>query len=102
MDLGLQKKVALVAASSKGLGRAIAEELANEGTMLMLCARGEAALEATRKRLEAIGARVEAEAADLTESADVDRVVAVANENFGRIDSVSLSKMASTACPISW
>ena len=40
MDLGLAGKVALVAASSKGLGRAVAEELAAEGAHLVMCARG--------------------------------------------------------------
>ncbi len=86
MDFGLENKVALVAASSKGLGRAVAEELANEGAVLMLCARGEAALEAAREQLEAAGRRVEAETADLTVPADVDRVVDTANARLGRID----------------
>ena len=44
MELGLQGKVALVAASSKGLGRAVAHELAAEGAALIMCARGEEAL----------------------------------------------------------
>jgi 3-oxoacyl-[acyl-carrier protein] reductase len=44
MDLGLKGKVALVAASSRGLGRAVAEELGSEGVDLVLCARGVAAL----------------------------------------------------------
>jgi 3-oxoacyl-[acyl-carrier protein] reductase len=39
MDLGLKNKVALVAAASRGLGRAVAEELAAEGASLVLCAR---------------------------------------------------------------
>ena len=39
MDLGLKDKVALVAAASRGLGRAVAEELAAEGASLVLCAR---------------------------------------------------------------
>jgi 3-oxoacyl-[acyl-carrier protein] reductase len=40
MDLGIRGKVALVAASSKGLGRASAEVLAGEGVELVHCARG--------------------------------------------------------------
>ena len=47
MDLGIRGRVALVAASSKGLGRAIAEELAAEGANLVICARGEDALRQT-------------------------------------------------------
>lgn len=86
MEFGLQDKVALVCASSKGLGRAVAAELANEGARLVLCARGEADLRLTRDSLQAAGAVVHAEVADLTEPADVDRVVAAANTQFGRID----------------
>ncbi len=39
MDLGLKGKTALVAASSRGLGRAVADELAREGANLVICAR---------------------------------------------------------------
>ncbi len=39
MDLGIKGKVAFVAAASRGLGRAVAEELAAEGASLVLCAR---------------------------------------------------------------
>ena len=44
MDLGLRGKVALVAAASKGLGRAVAEELAAEGAKLAICSRNAARL----------------------------------------------------------
>jgi len=87
MDLGLTGKAALVAASSKGLGRAVAEELAAEGADLVLCARGEADLrEAATAIGERAGVRIIAEAADLSEPADVARVLRAANEAFGRID----------------
>ena len=39
MDLGLGGRVAIVAAASKGLGRAVAEELAREGAEVAICAR---------------------------------------------------------------
>ena len=47
MDLGLTGKVAVVVASSKGLGRAAAEELVREGVRVVICARGAEALEET-------------------------------------------------------
>ncbi len=47
MELGLKNKVALVAASSRGLGKAIAWGLAFEGTKLVICARGKDVLEKT-------------------------------------------------------
>ena len=52
MDLGLNGKIALVAAASKGLGRAVAEELAAEGASLVLCARGNDELQATCVAIE--------------------------------------------------
>jgi NAD(P)-dependent dehydrogenase (short-subunit alcohol dehydrogenase family) len=61
MDLGLRDKVALVAAASKGLGRAVAEELAAEGARLVICARGQDALAETRESIiKRTGAEVRA------------------------------------------
>ena len=45
MELGLEGKTALVAASSRGLGRAVAEEMAREGANLVICARTVAPLD---------------------------------------------------------
>ena len=86
MDLGLSGKVALVAASSRGLGRAVAEELAREGARLILCARGEPALRETADAIRASGAEVEAIAADVSRPAEVARVVDAGMRRFGRID----------------
>jgi 3-oxoacyl-[acyl-carrier protein] reductase len=85
MDLGLRDRVALVAASSKGLGRAIAEELAAEGAQLVLCARGETALLETAAALRARGARVEAVVADLAQDG-ARQVVETAIDRCGRVD----------------
>ena len=51
MDLGIRNRVAMVAASSRGLGRAVAEALAAEGASLALCARNEKVLAATAEQI---------------------------------------------------
>lgn len=87
MDLGIRGKVALVAASSKGLGRAVAEELAAEGVNLVLCARGEEALGQTAQSIrQASGVDVVHVAADVSQQAGLERVVGAALERFGRVD----------------
>ncbi|NUO64503.1 MAG: SDR family oxidoreductase [Gemmatimonadaceae bacterium] len=87
MDLGLNGKVALVAASSKGLGRAVAEELAAEGCDLVMCARGKEALEEAASSIRASSKRkVVALSADLSKPEDVSQVAARALNEFGRVD----------------
>jgi len=87
MDLGLKGKVALVAAASRGLGRAVAEELGAEGASLVLCARGAEALQATRDQIATTtGAAVLALPADVTQPEDVARLITAGQTQFGRID----------------
>ena len=87
MDLGLRGKVALVSASSKGLGRAIAEELAAEGANLVVCARGEEALRQTAESIrKSSGVTVVDVAADVSEQSGIDRVAKAALDKFGKVD----------------
>lgn len=87
MDFGIRGKVALVAASSKGLGRAVAEELATEGVDLVMCARGADTLRATAETIrQNARVRVIDVAADVSKSADIERVVKAALDEFGRVD----------------
>ena len=87
MDLGLEGKVALVAAASKGLGKASALALAREGARVTICARTEADLEAAAAEIRReTGAEVLAVPADLASAAGVSAVVAATVERFGGVD----------------
>ncbi|HUI41637.1 MAG TPA: SDR family oxidoreductase [Terriglobia bacterium] len=87
MDLGLKDRVALVAASSQGLGKAAALGLAREGAKLALCARTEATLAATAEEIRReTGAEVLARAVDVTVDEQVRRFVQATLDHFGRLD----------------
>lgn len=87
MDLALAGKVALITGGSKGIGKAIARELAVEGVHVALCARSREELEAAAKDLaEDTGGRVLAVVGDTTEQASVAQVVHETVETFGRLD----------------
>jgi len=86
MDLGLKDKVAIVTGSSRGIGRAIALALAEEGCHVVLSARGEERLRQTEAEVSAKGVRALGVVADLTKAEDVERLVAEAARTFGRID----------------
>ncbi len=88
MELGLEGRVAVVAASSKGLGRAAADALAEEGARLVICGRGEEALANAAEALRSRGAKVVPVRADVTDRATPARLVAAALEEFGRLDVV--------------
>jgi len=88
MDLGLEGRVAVVAGSSKGLGRAAAEALADEGVRLVISGRRDDVLRNTEETLRSRGAEVVAVCADVTESAAPQQLVTVALDRFGRLDIV--------------
>ncbi len=87
MDLGIAGRVALVTASSKGLGKASAMALAEEGCKVVICARGEDALRATEKELAA-HTEVLAIVDDVTEPDAPRRLVEATAERFGSVDIV--------------
>jgi len=87
MDLGLKGKVAIVAAASTGLGRAVAEELAREGAQVAICARGAERLKQSSAEIEKeTSARVFFEALDVTDGASVAAFVEAVEKRFGRVD----------------
>lgn len=86
MDLGLRDRVAIVAAGSKGLGRAIAGALAAEGAAVVVCARGREALDGACREIEAAGGRCHGVVADVSFPADVSAVVDAAQRVYGRVD----------------
>ncbi len=87
MDLGLKGKIAFVAAASKGLGRAVAEELAAEGASLILCARNAETLNRVSEQIaKKSGVAVLPVVADVSNTQDVEKAVQAGIEKFGRID----------------
>jgi 3-oxoacyl-[acyl-carrier protein] reductase len=87
MELGLRGKVALVAASSQGLGYAIAHELAAEGASLVMCARGEERLQAAARAIAAAtGASALPVVTDVSRHEEVRRLADTAFRQFGRVD----------------
>src|SRR5580704_6883475 len=86
MNLGLANRVAIVAAASKGLGRAVAEELAREGARVAICARSTSELEQAAAHIQkSTGRDVFHQSVDVTNPAAVSHLVA-AVERFGRLD----------------
>jgi 3-oxoacyl-[acyl-carrier protein] reductase len=86
MDLGLKGKIALVAAASKGLGKAAAAALAGEGAAVAICSRS-AAIERTAEEIrERTDAEVLSVRADLTKADDISHLVEETFKHFGKID----------------
>ncbi|HET9130556.1 MAG TPA: SDR family NAD(P)-dependent oxidoreductase, partial [Terriglobia bacterium] len=86
MDFGIAGKVALVCASSEGLGKASALALAKEGAKLVICSRRKNAVRATAQEIRDLtGAEVVALVADVSKAADCKRLVRDSVRRFGTI-----------------
>ncbi|MEN3536408.1 glucose 1-dehydrogenase [Microbispora sp. ZYX-F-249] len=79
-------KVVLVTGAGSGVGRAVARGFAREGAVVVAASRNPQALEQTVKLIEAEGGRAAALAVDVTDSADVARLVREIVTRFGRLD----------------
>ncbi len=82
----LQGKVVLITGASQGLGRALALAFAREGARVATNSRSEVSIRPVAEEAESLGAEVLALAADVSRSADVERLVSAATERFGHID----------------
>jgi NAD(P)-dependent dehydrogenase (short-subunit alcohol dehydrogenase family) len=87
MELGIDGKRAIVTGASRGIGKAIARALLDEGARVMICARDEAVLAATGDELGAVG-DVRHRRADMAVPSDVTGLVEAAVDAFGGLDIV--------------
>src|SRR5438477_13052196 len=87
MDLGLRNRVALVAASSQGLGLATAEAFAAEGCRVAMCARNQQALAANAERIrKQHKVEVFTDPFDITDAGAAQPFDATVDQQFGTVD----------------
>ena len=87
MDLELGGKVAFVTGASRGIGRAVAEQLAREGADVVITGRTAEPLETAAKQITAAtGSTIFPMAGDMSVTADVERCVDATLARFGKID----------------
>jgi 3-oxoacyl-[acyl-carrier protein] reductase len=87
MELGLKNRVAFVAASSQGLGKSVALELAQEGANLIICGRSKEHLEKTKQEIEnQVNKKIPALAGDLSIADERQQIIQSALEVYGTID----------------
>jgi NAD(P)-dependent dehydrogenase (short-subunit alcohol dehydrogenase family) len=109
MDLELSGKTAIVTGASKGIGRAVAEALAEEGCTLHLVSRTEADLNAVRDDLNTrFGAQATVHALDLSNEADVAKLTAAAGDcdilvnNAGSIPAGDITRLDNSSIKSAW
>ncbi|HCL24968.1 MAG TPA: short-chain dehydrogenase [Dehalococcoidia bacterium] len=100
MDLSLEGKIAIVTGGSKGIGRAAALALAQEGVDVAICARGVEDLENTAAEIRAeTGRNVLPVPADMTNPDDIKRLVATTVSELGGVDILVNNAVNSKAAP---
>ena len=104
MDLQLKSKNAVVLGGTRGIGRAIAETLAREGTNVALCARNAERVAEAVAALKALGVKATGASVDILDGAALKSWIAAAGEELGGIDVLvsNAGAMAQGADPASW
>jgi NAD(P)-dependent dehydrogenase (short-subunit alcohol dehydrogenase family) len=85
-NAALKDKVTLITGASQGLGRALALAFAREGARVVVNARSEESVRPVAEEVEDVGAEVLTVAADVSDGADVDRLIGESVERLGKID----------------
>jgi NADP-dependent 3-hydroxy acid dehydrogenase YdfG len=93
-------RVVAITGASYGIGAATARRLAGAGDQVVLAARGEDALAAVVSDIEGGGGQAAALSVDVTRAEDLVRLVAFAQERFGRLDVLVSNAGAATATPL--
>lgn len=97
MDFNLKGKKALVTGGSRGIGRAVALMLAERGADVVICGRTEESLSQTAADLRVHGTQISTVQADVSNPADIDRLVPAAAEAHGGIDILVNNAVTSTS-----
>ncbi len=84
--LRIKNKVAFVAASSQGLGKSVALELAKEGAKIIICGRNKELLQSTEAEIRSIGAPVLSLTGDLSAAESREYLISEALKEFGTVD----------------
>ena len=87
MDLSIKGKNAIVCASSQGLGKSAALDLAKEGVNLAICSRNKDKVDLVKREIEEISdVKVVAISADLSSNKDINSLFKESKEGLGSID----------------
>lgn len=87
MDLRIEGKVALITAASKGLGKAVATQLASEGANVIICSRNLDSLQKTKSEIETkTNVKISIVACDVTNEKQVKQMIDSVIQEFGTID----------------